>query len=52
VPEHLAALDRLGPTRHHRRLFAPVAAAWDKHAPGERVVAVPPPDLFDLTALA
>jgi ribonuclease HII len=31
VPEHLAALDRLGPTIHHRRLFAPVAAAREKH---------------------
>ncbi|MBI1205251.1 MAG: ribonuclease HII [Rhodopseudomonas sp.] len=28
VPEHLAALDRLGPTVHHRRSFAPVAARW------------------------
>jgi ribonuclease HII len=28
VPEHLEALIRLGPTAHHRRLFAPVAAAW------------------------
>lgn len=27
VPEHLDALTRLGPTRHHRALFAPVAAA-------------------------
>ena len=26
VPEHLAALARLGPTVHHRRSFAPVAA--------------------------
>jgi ribonuclease HII len=31
VPEHLDALNRLGPTVHHRRLFAPVAAAWQKH---------------------
>lgn len=31
VPVHLDALDRLGPTVHHRRLFAPVAAAWRKH---------------------
>lgn len=31
VPEHLAALDRLGPTMHHRRLFAPVVAAREKH---------------------
>jgi ribonuclease HII len=26
VPEHFAALTRLGPTIHHRRSFAPVAA--------------------------
>src|SRR3982751_2107392 len=32
VPEHLAALDRLGPSVHHRRFFAPVAAAREKHA--------------------
>ena len=31
VPAHLAALDRLGPTIHHRRFFAPVAAAREKH---------------------
>jgi ribonuclease HII len=31
VPEHLAALSRLGPSVHHRRLFAPVAAAREKH---------------------
>jgi ribonuclease HII len=24
TPEHIAALDRLGPTPHHRRLFAPI----------------------------
>lgn len=28
VPEHTDALRRLGPTLHHRRSFAPVAAAW------------------------
>ena len=28
VPEHFAALDRLGPTVHHRRSFAPVAACY------------------------
>jgi ribonuclease HII len=33
VPEHLEALDRLGPTIHHRRLFAPVVAAREKHQP-------------------
>jgi ribonuclease HII len=26
VPEHFAALKKLGPTVHHRRSFAPVAA--------------------------
>jgi ribonuclease HII len=31
VPGHLAALDRHGPTVHHRRFFAPVAAARAKH---------------------
>src|SRR6202790_803249 len=30
VPEHLDALDRLGPSVHHRRLFAPVVAAREK----------------------
>jgi ribonuclease HII len=47
VPEHLAALERLGPTTHHRRFFAPVAAARLKHeatAPaGNPVVAETPP---------
>jgi ribonuclease HII len=28
VPEHFAALDRLGPTIHHRRSFSPVAVAF------------------------
>lgn len=31
VPAHLEALNRLGPTIHHRRFFAPVAAARLKH---------------------
>jgi ribonuclease HII len=31
VPEHLEALHRLGPTVHHRRFFAPVAAARERH---------------------
>jgi ribonuclease HII len=34
VPEHLEALDRLGPSAHHRRFFAPVVAAREKHDPG------------------
>ena len=35
VPEHFAALTRLGPTIHHRRSFAPVAALY-----GEPVVEI------------
>ena len=31
VPEHLAALQRLGPSVQHRRLFAPVVAARARH---------------------
>ena len=30
VPEHLRALNRLGPTIHHRRSFAPVAAFYSE----------------------
>ena len=33
VPEHLEALDRLGPTVHHRRFFAPVVTARERHHP-------------------
>jgi ribonuclease HII len=33
VPEHLEALDRLGPSPHHRSFFAPVVAAREKHQP-------------------
>jgi ribonuclease HII len=33
VPEHREALDRLGPTVHHRSFFAPVVAARAKHQP-------------------
>ncbi len=43
VPEHLAALDRLGPSVHHRSLFAPVVAARQKHQP---LAVEPEPDLF------
>ena len=35
VPAHLEALGRLGPTIHHRRFFAPVAAARLKHEANE-----------------
>jgi len=41
VPEHREALDRLGPSVHHRRFFAPVIAAREKHQPGSVE-----PDLF------
>src|SRR5882762_9973661 len=41
VPEHREALDRLGPSIHHRRFFAPVIAAREKHHPG-----TVEPDLF------
>jgi ribonuclease HII len=33
VPQHLEALRRLGPTVHHRRRFAPVAALFEDAAP-------------------
>jgi len=38
VPEHREALDRLGPSVHHRRFFAPVVAAREKHAPQTVVI--------------
>jgi len=41
VPEHFDALLRLGPTIHHRRSFAPVAASYgdpvDENAVAEAV---------------
>jgi ribonuclease HII len=48
VPEHLAALDRLGPSVHHRSLFAPVVAARAKHQPE---IILPEPDLFAETTV-
>ena len=45
VPEHLAALSRLGPSVHHRRFFAPVVAAREKHYPS-----VVEPDLLTMEA--
>ena len=48
VPEHLAALQRLGPSRHHRALFAPVVAARLRF---EGITAPPPvPDMFAAAA--
>jgi ribonuclease HII len=35
VPEHFDALARLGPTIHHRRSFAPVAAAYGDPVSGQ-----------------
>jgi ribonuclease HII len=46
VPEHLAALSRLGPSAHHRRFFAPVVAAREKHHPS-----AVEPDLLTMEAL-
>jgi ribonuclease HII len=37
VPEHFAALARLGPTIHHRRSFAPVAACYGDLEPATAV---------------
>jgi ribonuclease HII len=37
-PEHLAALNRLGPTAHHRRSFAPVRLALEPGLPLEEFV--------------
>ncbi|MGM4907827.1 ribonuclease HII [Tardiphaga sp. 866_E4_N2_1] len=36
VPQHMAALNELGPSIHHRSLFAPVAAARARHQAGVR----------------
>ena len=53
VPEHLAALDRLGPSVHHRRLFAPVAAARERHraiAAGGALIDLPAVQTVELSA--
>jgi ribonuclease HII len=49
VPEHLEALDRLGPSAHHRRFFAPVIAAREKHQPW---TVRREPDLFGMAGSA
>ena len=41
VPEHFAALSKLGPTIHHRRSFAPVAELLGLTVPADE----PPPEL-------
>jgi ribonuclease HII len=47
VPEHFDALLRLGPTIHHRRTFAPVAARYAQSGapPAEILPGLLPPDL-------
>jgi ribonuclease HII len=47
VPEHIAALARLGPTIHHRRTFAPVAARCAE-AGIDAVADEIPPDVLPL----
>jgi ribonuclease HII len=42
VPEHFSALARLGPTPHHRRSFAPVAAALGEVVVTHEAVAIAP----------
>lgn len=41
--EHFAGLERLGPTRHHRRSFEPVRLAFEARARGEAIVFKIPP---------
>jgi len=41
VPEHFAALARLGPTIHHRRSFAPVAACYGDLEPATAAAVMP-----------
>jgi ribonuclease HII len=41
VPEHFAALARLGPTVHHRRSFAPVAACFGETAQPDPAIPLP-----------
>lgn len=43
VPEHFAALIRLGPTIHHRHSFAPVAAAYGNIGAPDKTAAAPLP---------
>jgi ribonuclease HII len=42
VPEHFAALERLGPTPYHRRSFAPVAALYGEVVASETVALTAP----------
>jgi ribonuclease HII len=38
VPEHFAALRELGPTIHHRKSFAPVAARLGSAADADEII--------------
>jgi ribonuclease HII len=42
VPEHFDALARLGPTIHHRRTFAPVAATYGDGGAAASIDEIPP----------
>ena len=54
TPEHLEALDRLGPTPHHRRSFQPCqldfAGALLEAAPGDGLLDAEAGDTFDAEA--
>ena len=48
VPEHFDALARLGPTIHHRRSFAPVAAAYGDVVTGDMAAGRREPSVLPL----
>jgi ribonuclease HII len=48
VPAHFSALARLGPTIHHRRSFAPVAAAYGDPVTADMVTGNIEPDVLPL----
>jgi ribonuclease HII len=48
VPAHFSALARLGPTIHHRRSFAPVAAAYGDLVTADMATGDIEPDVLPL----
>jgi ribonuclease HII len=50
VPEHFAALGKLGPTIHHRRSFAPIAAFYGEAVQEEAAAAALKADLLPAMA--
>jgi ribonuclease HII len=48
VPAHFSALARLGPTIHHRRSFAPVAAAYGDLVTADMATGTIEPDVLPL----